>query len=197
LDLRRKETGVQTLTPILEETSISPAAAGEESQIDPGIQPLVAALRRIGCQTEASCEGHLERLSSGEPCTPRLPYVVFRSPGDLVTDILDLAAELYSRPTRARLCYVWYVESCPSMEGGVVHTLTPHFAYGREQLTEADLQAAQRDSHTLAAFLLLRRGQRVDVGDRSTPHAERRVRRPFRSRRTPPTVTAVGARAAG
>jgi hypothetical protein len=179
------------------EGSILPAAAGEECEIDPGIQPLVAALQRIGCQTEASCEGHLEVLASGEPCTPRLPYVVFRAPGSLVTDILDLAAELYSRPTRARLCYVWYVESCPSMEGGVLHTLTPHFAYGREQLSEADLRAAQRDSHTLAAFLHLRRGQRVELSDRGAMRGVRRVRRPFRSRRTAAAVAATGARAAG
>jgi hypothetical protein len=197
LDSRRKETGVQTSITTLPESSLLPATAGEECQIDPGIQPLVAALQRIGCQTEASCEGHLEVLASGEPCTPRLPYVVFRAPGNLVTDILDLAAELYSRPTRARLCYVWYVESCPSMDGGVLHTLTPHFAYGREQLSESDLQAAQRDSHTLAAFLLLRRGQQVDVGDHGALRGVRRVRRPFRSRRTPPVFTQTGARAAG
>ena len=181
---------MQTISEIREEGLNSPASADEACGIDPGIQPLVAALQRIGCRTEASCEGHLEVLASGEPCTPRLPYVVFRAPGNLVTDILDLAAELYSRPTRARLCYVWYVESCPSMEGGVLHTLTPHFAYGREQLTESDLQAAQRDSHTLAAFLLLRRGQRLEIEDSGTGRAARRVHRPFRSRRTAPAAVA-------
>jgi hypothetical protein len=133
------------------------AAHHDHAEIDVGIALLVEALNQVGATTEASCEGHLRRLSTGERCRPCLPYVVFRSNGSLVTFVLEIARELYYRPPDDGFLHaLWYVESCPALEGGVLHTLTPHPSFAPDGVGRAELAAAQQDARTLATFLLRR-----------------------------------------
>jgi hypothetical protein len=125
--------------------------------IDAGIVPLVEALNRIGAATEASCEGHLRRLANGDRCRPCLPYVVFRGSGSVVAFVLEVARQLYYRPPEEGYLHaLWYVESCPAPEGGVLHTLTPHPSFAAEGLGKQELIAAQEDARTLGVFLLKR-----------------------------------------
>jgi hypothetical protein len=133
------------------------AESVENAVIDVGIALLVEALNQVGAATEASCEGHLRRLSNGERCRPCLPYVVFRGNGSLVTFVLEVARELYYRPPEEGFLHaLWYVESLPVLEGGVLHTLTPHPSFAPDGVGRAELAAAQQDARTLAAFLLRR-----------------------------------------
>jgi hypothetical protein len=129
----------------------------QETEIDPGITPLVEALNLVGAATEASCEGHLKRLSNGERCRPCLPYVVFRGDGRVVSFVLEVARELYYRPPEDGFLHgLWYVESCPAAEGGVFHTLTLHPSFAPKGIGKPELDAAQQDAHTFALFLLKR-----------------------------------------
>jgi hypothetical protein len=129
----------------------------EEAEIDAGIALLVEALNRVGAATEASCEGHLKRLANGDRCQPCLPYVVFRGDGRVVAFVLEVARELYYRPPEdGSLHALWYVESCPAPEGGILHTLTPHPSFAPDGVGKTELAAAQQDAHTLALFLIRR-----------------------------------------
>jgi hypothetical protein len=131
------------------------AAPAHGPEIDAGVALLVEALNRIGACTEASCEGHLYQLSTGERCCPCLPYVAFRAHAAVVDRVLEGAGELYYRPTETgSLHALWYIESCPVPEGGVLHTLTPHPSFAIEGIRSDDLAAAQQDARTLALFLL-------------------------------------------
>src|SRR5262249_50668391 len=94
-------------------------ALARESGIDAGVAPLVEALNRVGACTEASCEGHLRHLSTGEPCRPCLPYVVFRANAAVVDLVLEVAGALYYRPLQTGFLHaLWYIESYPVPEGG-------------------------------------------------------------------------------
>jgi hypothetical protein len=138
-------------------TGTRPQARDTSEEIDVGIALLVEALNQVGAATEASCEGHLRRLSNGERCRPCFPYVVFRGNGSLVTFVLEVARELYYRPPEEGFLHaLWYVESLPVLEGGVLHTLTPHPSFAPGGVGRAELAAAQQDARTLAAFLLRR-----------------------------------------
>jgi hypothetical protein len=129
----------------------------ESAEIDAGIVLLVEALNRVGAFTEASCEGHLRRLTTGERCRPCLPYVVFRGDGDVVAFVLEVARQLYYRPPDDGFLHaLWYIESCPAPEGGVLHTLTPHPSFSPDGVGPTELTAAQQDARTLAIALLQR-----------------------------------------
>jgi hypothetical protein len=130
---------------------------------------LAAALERIGCQTEESSSrtGEDERW---------MPSVTFRASGVLLTEILELVSELANRPpSRARLSHIWCVQSRPSLQGGLLHTLTPQFQANSAPPSLSELQAAGRDSETLAAFLVMRRGQPVENASRTTARRPTRI----------------------
>jgi hypothetical protein len=148
-----------------EERTIARDSSEEQSIVHEARGALAAALERIGCQTEAN--PHAVPGNDGL----ELPSVTFRASGALLAEILELVSELANRPpSRARLCHDWCVESRPSRQGGVLHTLTPRRHPAWASPTEIDLQSARRDSETLAAFFLLRRGQ---AGEQAA-HAPRR-----------------------
>jgi hypothetical protein len=119
--------------------------------IDPGIQILVDALNEAGASTEASCEGHIEHLATGEPCVPCVPYVVFRSSAEFADAILEIAWKLYYDPEGELFLHGWWhVESCPAPEGGILRTLTLHPRYLLGGMDGEALARAQQDVRTLA-----------------------------------------------
>lgn len=133
---------------------------------------LATALERMGCQTEGSAR-------RGGDESEGVLAVTFRASGTVLSEILDLVSELATRPpSRTRLSQLWSVESRPSLQGGILHTLAPHRASATAPLSENELQAARRDSETLAAFLLLRRGTVVEPATRPTARRSTRIPSP-------------------
>jgi hypothetical protein len=149
----------------VEESGLGRESGEEQNSIEcEAFEALSAALERIGCHTEMSGQA-----AAGDEGM-ELPSVTFRASETLLGEILALISELANRPpSRARLIHVWCVESCPSRQGGVVHTLSPRRGASTARISEVDVQAARRDSETLAAFLLLRSGQMAEQPARA-PH---------------------------
>lgn len=160
----------QTISRGKETLTMAGASGAEQWEYDTEFHPLRMALEWIGCETQAGME---PGAGSRETGALRMPAVTFRAPGPLLTEILDLVCELSARPpSRASLSHSWCVESHPNRQGGVLHTLTPRHRRPCDRLSELDVEAARRDSATLAAFLLMRRGRAAEAtsaGDETAP----------------------------
>jgi hypothetical protein len=165
----------RTIT-MIEERAASGTSGATRLSNSTGSSALGAALERIGCHLET---GPPVPGQNGEEA---LPSVTFRAPGALLAEILELVSELASRPpSRTRLGHVWCVESRPSLQGGLLHTLTPCRRAIGPRVCEMEIATARRDSETLAAFFLMRRGPLLEHPARVS------TRRPMRLPAARPT----------